>query len=485
MDKRRDSEPIDLNNDISLPDPKGDGKSLVPVAQMLPARAASWSTRRIGLIAVAASLIAAGGLWFTLGAGLGPPSIPTETLVAGPVSRILAVTGRTAAETEVNITAATSARVTAVLVSEGDRVAAEDLLVTLDGNRQQLVVRQAMSSLDAAILARQAAREDAGRAAALGESISATARAAAERALERAENEVERLTAALEQAQIGLSDFRITAPLAGTILTRSVDPGDQVDPARVLMRLADLDPIHVEVEVDETYAAVLRIGQRADLQLAGREDVLAGRVSFIADEVDPVTGGVRLKIAFDTPLEAPTGLTTVVNIRVAHVADALTVPRTALLDGAENGPAVFVLQDGRAVRTPIDIMDWPADRVQVTEGLGEGATIIDARGHRRGRSRDARGRRDRPINALRVQDRTAAPDRQYRPDRIAGFGRRHGGFHLHFHERADRRSGRSAGQSHTRKSRPCDSRGLRCRSAAACPLRGRNGFGRAAAVHPS
>jgi len=376
MDKRRDSEPIDLNNDISLPDPKGDGKSLVPVAQMLPARAASWSTRRIGLIAVAASLIAAGGLWFTLGAGLGPPSIPTETLVAGPVSRILAVTGRTAAETEVNITAATSARVTAVLVSEGDRVAAEDLLVTLDGNRQQLVVRQAMSSLDAAILARQAAREDAGRAAALGESIYATARAAAERALERAENEVERLTAALEQAQIGLSDFRITAPLAGTILTRSVDPGDQVDPARVLMRLADLDPIHVEVEVDETYAAVLRIGQRADLQLAGREDVLAGRVSFIADEVDPVTGGVRLKIAFDTPLEAPTGLTTVVNIRVARVADALTVPRTALLDGAENGPAVFVLQDGRAVRTPIDIMDWPADRVQVTEGLGEGATII-------------------------------------------------------------------------------------------------------------
>ena len=149
-----------------------------------------------------------------------------------------------------------------------------------------------------------------------------------------------------------------------------------VDPARVLMRLADLDPIHVEVEVDETYAAVLRIGQRADLQLAGREDVLAGRVSFIADEVDPVTGGVRLKVAFDTPPEAPTGLTTVANIRVARVEDALTVPRNALLEGDEDDPAVFVLQDGRALRTPIDIIDWPADRVQVTGGLVEGAAII-------------------------------------------------------------------------------------------------------------
>lgn len=376
MDNQRDPKTGNQNKGASPVEPTGGGNSLVPVAQALPARATSRSTRSIGLIAVAASLIAAGGLWFTLGGGLGPPSVPIQTLVEGPVSRVLAVTGRTAAETEVNITAATSARVEAVLVSEGDQVAAEDLLVTLDDSRQKLVVRQAMSLLDAAILARQAAREDADRAAALGERISATARAEAERALQRAENEVERLTAALEQAQIGLSDFRITAPIAGTILTRSVDAGDMVDPAQVLMRLADLDPIHVEVEVDETYAAVLRIGQRADLQLAGREDVLAGRVSFIADEVDPVTGGVRLKVAFDTPPEAPTGLTTVANIRVARVEDALTVPRSALLEGDEDDSAVFVLQDGRALRTPIDIIDWPADRVQVTGGLVEGAAII-------------------------------------------------------------------------------------------------------------
>jgi HlyD family secretion protein len=376
MENQRNPETANLDNDVSLAELTGDGKSLVPIAQSLPARASSRSRRRVGLLAFAASLVAAGGLWFTLGDGLGPPSVPIQTLVEGPVSRVLAVTGRTAAETEVNITAATSARVTAVLVFEGDQVAPEDLLVTLDDSRQQLVVRQALSSLDAAILARQAAREDADRAAALGASISATARADADRTLQRAENEVERLTAALEQSEIGLSDFRITAPIKGTILIRSVDPGDQVDPARVLMRLADLNPIHVEVEVDETYAAVLRTGQRADLQLAGREDVLAGRVSFIADEVDPVTGGVRLKVEFDTPPEAPTGLTTVANIRVARVDDALTVPRTALLEGDEDGPAVFVLQDGRALRTPIDIIDWPAARVQVTDGLVEGAAII-------------------------------------------------------------------------------------------------------------
>lgn len=350
--------------------------SLVPVSRVAPSRAGPWPKRRTGLLAVAAGLIAAGALWLTLGNGLAPPSVAVLTLDPGPVSRILAVTGRTAAETQVGITAVTRARVAAVLVAEGDRVAAEDLLVTLDDSRQQLLVRQAVSALDAAILAREAAQAEADRAAALGGSIPARAREDADRALQRAETEVGRLTAALEQAQIAVSDYRITAPFAGTILTRSVDAGDLVDPAQVLMRLADLDPIHVEVEVDEAYAAVLRNGQPADLQLTGREAVLSGQVSFIADEVDPVTGGIRLKVAFDTPPAAPAGLTTVVNIRVARVEDALTVPRTALLTGAGNGPAVFVLQDGRAVATPIDIIDWPAERVQVTAGLNDGATII-------------------------------------------------------------------------------------------------------------
>jgi RND family efflux transporter MFP subunit len=376
MENQRAAEIGNRDNEVSPTKTTGRENSLVPVSPPASARAGGWPKRFAGLLAIAASLIAAGVLWFALGSGLGPPSVSIQTLVAGPVTRVVAVTGRTAAETKVNITAAVSARVEAVPVAEGDQVAADDLLLTLDDSRQQLVVRQALSSLDAAILTRQAAQADADRATALGASIPATEREDADRALQRAENEVEQLTAALEQAQISLSDFRITAPFAGTILTRSVEAGDMAAPEKVLMRLADLDPIHVEVEVDETYAAVLHTGQSVDLQLTGHEDILAGQVAFIADEVDPVTGGVRLNVAFDTPPEAPTGLTTVANIRVARVADALTVPRTALLEDAKNGPAVFVLRNGRAVRTPIEIIDWPEDRVQVTEGLAEGATII-------------------------------------------------------------------------------------------------------------
>ncbi len=373
MKQINESENHNLANPTALSTTGASLNSLVPVAADMSVRPRR-RVRRITWLVIAAILATTGLLWITFG-GLAPPNAPTQVLVAGPVNRLLAVSGRIAAETEINITPAVNERVRTVAVSEGDLVTAGDLLVELDDSRQQLVIRQALASLDAAIVAQQAAQDDADRARALGSTVSDVIRQTAGRSLERASNEVDRLTAALEQAQLGLADYRIIAPIPGTILKRSVDPGDLVDPTRVLMRLADLTRIRVEVEIDETYAAYMRIGQAADLQLAGREEVYSGRVSFIGDEVDPVTGSLRLFIDFYTPPLVQIGLTTVANIHVDRAEDALTVPRTALLAGDE-GPAVFVVRDGRAIRTPIAFVDWPADRVQVTRGLGAGDVIL-------------------------------------------------------------------------------------------------------------
>lgn len=348
--------------------------SMVPVAEGIVLRHQR-QTRRWAWFLVVAGLAAAGLLWITFGGGLAPPTVPVQTLVAGPVSRVLAVSGRTAAQSEVNITSAVSERVRAVAVSEGDLVGVGDLLVELDGSRQQLVTVQALAALDAAIVARQESEDNADRTRALGSTASDVARKAADRALERARNEVDRLTAAFEQAQRGLDDYRIIAPIPGTILKRSVEPGDLVDPTRVLMRLADQTRIRVEVEIDETYSNHIRIGQSVDLQLAGREEVYPGRVSFVGAEVDLLTGSLRVLIDFDTPPVVQIGLTAVANIQVDRADEALTVPRTALLADA-TGPAVFVLRDGRAVKTPIAFIDWPADRVQVTRGLGAGDVIL-------------------------------------------------------------------------------------------------------------
>jgi membrane fusion protein (multidrug efflux system) len=74
------------------------------------------------------------------------------------------------------------------------------------------------------------------------------------------------------------------------------------------------------------------------------------------------------------------GLTVATNIVVEQREAALTVPRTALETGAQ-GTGVFLVQDGTARFAPVTVVDWPAARLIVTDGLSDGDVLImDAAG---------------------------------------------------------------------------------------------------------
>ena len=350
------------------------GKSLVTV----PAQPNASSARHkkgwvAGAVAIGALALAAA--WWGFGGGGGAMSVSVEALVNGPVKRVLAVSGRTSTDMSADVMSSVSSEVLMVKTSEGETVAAGDLLFVLDDTTQQSVVRQGQAALDVGKIALQGAQEDRDRAVALGDNVSIVAVADAEQALASAKSEVARLEAALEMARIVLAKYQINAPISGVVLSQSAEPGDLVGPTDVLMRLANMDDLHVEVQVDENYADDIHVGQSAQMQLAGRTDVVTGVVSFVAAEVDESTGSLRVKLSFDTPPKAQIGLTTVANILIDAAADVLTVPRSAFV-AAGDGTAVFILRDGKATLTPIDYVDWPASRVEVTSGLVEGDRLV-------------------------------------------------------------------------------------------------------------
>jgi RND family efflux transporter MFP subunit len=302
--------------------------------------------------------------------------VTSETVERGPVTRVLAVNGRIAALHSVDIRALVGGTLGDLPVAEGDTVAEGDVLARIDSAAQQAVVRQAVAGLDAALVAEARARDALDRAVALGANIPRTEREAAERALMTARQDVARATAQVDQAQVQLENHTMRAPMAGTVLSLNVEPGQAIDPATVLMTLADLDRLIVETDVDEAYATQIREGQEALLQLSGEAGTREGRVSFVSQRVDPDTGGLAVELSFDQPLRAPVGLTVTTNIVVERHEDAITAPRAAIEDGA-----VYVVVDGLALRRPVSVIDWPAERLVVTEGLATGDVLItDAEG---------------------------------------------------------------------------------------------------------
>ena len=301
-----------------------------------------------------------------------PPLVTVEVMAMAPAQRVLAVNGQVEAVSSIFVRSAVSGTVVGKMAEEGQSVTAGEILAQLDASQQQAVVRQAQSALAQGLLVQAQAGSDYAHLRDLGPVAARVKVEDAQRALARAAQSVESLRAALDQAQIQSNRYTIRAPLSGVIMQRTADPGQFIEPALSIFTLSDLSSLRIETNLDEAYATQIALGQRAVLQLVGTTGTQDGKVSFVSPRVDPATGGLQVKITPDAALKAPVGLTVTANIIVEDRALALTIPRSAMVAG----PAVYVLVAGRAVKTAVEVIDWPAARLIVTKGLLAGDRVI-------------------------------------------------------------------------------------------------------------
>ncbi len=306
-----------------------------------------------------------------------PVNVAVETVAPTELRDVLAVNGQIVPKSQVDIAAPIAGQLAEVAVAEGDLVKKGQILAKLDDAIARTTASQATAALQSAKVSVEEAQANWQRAEALGKSISAQSRDAARFALEAAKANVAQLTAAEMQARQKLAQYEIRAPMAGTVLSVSAEPGQVVSTSSTLFAIGDLSEPRIETSVDETYGDRLRTGLSARVTLVGADTPMPATVSFLAPSVDPDTGGRTVKLAFDTPPKQmlPSGLSVSVNIVVAKYENAIGIPRAAILDSGTN-PHVFVVEDGKAVRRAIHLADWPSDRVRITNGLKAGDRVI-------------------------------------------------------------------------------------------------------------
>ncbi|MEQ1768331.1 MAG: efflux RND transporter periplasmic adaptor subunit [Devosia sp.] len=324
-------------------------------------------------------LIVGGGLGW---AAVNRPWVPKPVLVAvelvspGPASRVLAVNGRVTPAREVEINSTVTGRVSTVMVDEGDSVNQNTPLLSIDDTQQRAAVAQAQAQVEAAGARLAQAKMDYERAQGLENSISQKSLDDARLAVETAQKEVDRLASLLEQGRDLLEQHTVRAPFPGTILTRSADPGQVVNSSTPLFLFAELTSLHGEASVDELYASEVKRGLVVKARPAGHTGIIDGKVVYVSPRVDASTGGrlVRVSLPGAADLALPVGLTVTLNIVVEEQSEAITLPRGALIAGEV--PAVYVIVDGKAVRRPVQYIDWPSERLIATSGLEAGDVLV-------------------------------------------------------------------------------------------------------------
>ncbi|MDJ0909126.1 MAG: efflux RND transporter periplasmic adaptor subunit [Woeseiaceae bacterium] len=259
---------------------------------------------------------------------------------------------------------AVSGEVVAVNFEPGQMVSAGDALIELDRRDEALAVELAELELADAerLLARYERSADSG--AVLPTTLD-TARTAAERA--RVE---------LQRARVALEDRTIAAPFDGYVGDKGVDPGDRVTPSTLVTTVDDRRELYVSFTLPELFISELSVGQQVALETwSGNGDTVSGEIVDIGSRVDPATRTftARARVPNDDDAMRP-GMSFRVGVDVVGESYAV-VPEVSVQWGTD-GSFIWVVVDGKAVRTPVEIVQRRDGRVLIDGELAADSIIV-------------------------------------------------------------------------------------------------------------
>ena len=186
--------------------------------------------------------------------------------------------------------------------------------------------------------------------------------------------------AAAAAAQARLRYTLISAPLAGTLITRNVEPGAVVQPGKVLMVLSPAGATQLVVQIDERNLQLLRLGQPALISAdAYPNERFAAQLSYINPGIDAGRGAVEVKLQVPEPPDyLRQDMTVSVDIEVAKRKQAVLVPMSALHDADTAQPWVLKIEGRHAKRQAVKLGLRSNGVAEVLQGLQAGDQVVPA-----------------------------------------------------------------------------------------------------------
>jgi len=176
------------------------------------------------------------------------------------------------------------------------------------------------------------------------------------------------------QAQLSYAEIR--SPIAGIVADRPASAGEMAASGSPIITIVDTSEIVARANVPALDVGRLKVGQTATLTSAGGD--VPAKVIVVSPTADPASTTIEVWVKAKNPggVLKP-GVTTKVSIQAQTIPDAVVIPAAALLSSDEGGSQVMVVTpDFVAHEVKVETGVRQGDRVQVTEGLKGGETVV-------------------------------------------------------------------------------------------------------------
>lgn len=308
--------------------------------------------------------------------------VEVQTVASRNVEYAVNTVGSVEAFEQVEVTSRVAGAVERVRFQEGGLVRAGDVLVEIEPERYRLAVRSAEANLQREIAARGEAEAGLARREAAnaknpglirGEEIETW-----RTKLSTAAAGVAQMQTAVEQARLNLRDALVTAPVSGTIQTRSVQTGQYVQVGTVLATLVRRDPLLLRLQVPETDAGRIRTGMPVRFTVGESNAPFTARITHVAASANTNSRMVPVTAEVTDPNRNALrpGAFAQIAIPIGGTAKAPVIPQTAIRP-SERGFLAFVV-DGKIARERVLTlgMRTAEGMVEVRNGLSPGDRLV-------------------------------------------------------------------------------------------------------------
>lgn len=298
--------------------------------------------------------------------------------------------GRVEARRESDVGFELSGLLANVLINEGERVDAGQVMAELD----TALLRARLEELRAAI-ASATARRDLAVSTQRRVALALEDEAVSQQAMDEAQAQLDASIAELAAAQATLAGIalqieksRLHAPFAGIVAARFADEGQVLAAGMPILRLLESSVPEARVAITEEASRALTVGETYSLSINGEERTAMLRA--VLPEREASTRGIGAVFSIDEAASASTLRSgDLVELKVSETVpvSSIRLPIVALTESSRGMWAVYVVNEqaaGQGVldRRQVELLHQVGDDVYVRGTLAAGERVVSAGLHR-------------------------------------------------------------------------------------------------------